>query len=129
MRKKIGRPTKLNPATEKRLLEALRDGATYKAACAHAGIDYKTFRSWILRGEEKKSGKFRRFLEAVEKAEHEAEMKCIKAWVSKIDEDWRAAKEFLERRFPEEWGKSVAITQEAPFRIILEEDAPDSEEV
>jgi len=123
MRKKIGRPTKLNPTIEKRILEALRDGATYRSACAYAGIDYKTFRSWMLKGEGKRSGKFRRFWEAVQKAEHEAEMKCIKAWVSKIDEDWRAAKEFLERRFPEEWGRAVSITQESPFRVIIEDDS------
>jgi hypothetical protein len=123
---KTGRPSKLTPETTERLLQALRIGSSYEAACAYAGIDYSTFRKWMQKGERAKSGRFFEFFKLVKRAELEAELLCVRSWIKQIPEDWRAAKEFLERRFPERWGRSVKVEQDSPFRVILEDDTPDS---
>lgn len=47
-----GRPGKLTPEVQEKILEAIRDGNYYEAACAYAGITYRTFRYWMERGEE-----------------------------------------------------------------------------
>lgn len=117
-----GRPTKFAPKVVKKLLKALRNGATYTAACSYAGISYYTFNKWLKKGEQAKRGKFRRFFEEVQEAEHEAELKCIQAWMSQIPNDWRAAKDFLERRFPDRWGKrdTTTIEHKEPLKVIIE---------
>ena len=47
--------SKFSKVTIKRIVEAIRSGATIKAACEYGGISYKTHRSWIVRGELEKS--------------------------------------------------------------------------
>ncbi len=126
MGEKRGRPTKLTEKTIERLTQALRIGATRESACAYAGIDYSTFCKWMKKGESARSGRFFDFFQAVRRAELEAELACIRAWTAKIPDDWRAAKEFLERRFPERWGRSISISQDSPLRIVIEDDLPDA---
>ena len=43
------------------------------------------------------------FLEAVAQAEAEAEVRMIAQWQAHIPRDWRAARDFLARRYPERW--------------------------
>lgn len=105
MRNKGGRPSKLTEEVKNRLLDALRMGNYYEAACAYAGVSYSTLRGWIVKGEKAKSGKYLKFLEAVRQAEAEAEARIVLQWQKAMPEDWRAAQAFLERRYPERWGK------------------------
>lgn len=105
MRNKGGRPSKLTEEVKNRLLDALRMGNYYDAACAYAGIHYYTFRLWMAKGEKAKSGEFFEFFEAVKEAENEAEARTVLLWQKAIPKDWRAAQGFLERRYPERWGK------------------------
>lgn len=100
-----GRPFKLNKDIQRKLVEAIGEGNYYDAACQLAGIDYSTFRKWILRGQEEEKGAFRDFYVAIKKAEAEAENKIIKLWIKQIPEDWRAAATFLERRYPDRWAR------------------------
>ena len=37
----MARPTKLTPEVEERLVHAISVGATYKDACAYAGISFR----------------------------------------------------------------------------------------
>jgi len=105
MAKKRGRKDKLTPEVQQKLIEAIKEGNYYEAACAYAGISYQTFLNWLERGKREKSGKFFEFFEAVTRAEAEAERKIVKMWIEAIPEDWRAARDFLERRYPDRWGK------------------------
>lgn len=110
----MARPSKIND-TElvERFLEAIRDGNYYEAACNYAGIDYKTFRNWMNRGEaaaeldkKPKSEKpFFQFFQEVKKAEAEAEALIVSMWRRQIPQDWKAAATFLERRYPDRWGR------------------------
>lgn len=108
------RPSKIHDeATRKRLLDAIRAGNYYEAACGYANIDYKTFRTWILRGEEAEKNKdeaeteapYRQFLHDLKKAEGEAETRIVALWQTQIPSDWKAAATFLERRYPKRWGR------------------------
>ncbi len=101
----MARPSKLTPEITKRLTEAIRAGNYYEAACAYAGIHYSTFRKWMQKGETAKSGKFREFFEAVTRAEYEAEVRMVALWQKHMPEDYRAIRDFLERRYPDRWGR------------------------
>ena len=109
MRNKGGRPSKLTEEVKNKLLDALKMGNYYDAACAYAGIHYYTFRLWMAKGEKAKSGEFFEFFEAVKEAENEAEARTVLLWQKAIPKDWRAAQAFLERRYPERWGKKDIV--------------------
>jgi hypothetical protein len=100
----IGRPTKLTPAVQQRLVQAVADGNYREAACAYAGIGWSTFSRWMQRGEAARSGPFRELWEAIQEAEAEAEFRVVGQWQQQIPENWQAARDFLARRYPERWG-------------------------
>ena len=108
----MGRPSKLTPDVQERICQAIRAGNYYEAACAYAGIDYSTFRRWIIKGEKAKSGKYHDFCEAIKKAEHEAEVRMVAQWQKHMPENWQAIATFLERRFPDRWGRRMDVRQD-----------------
>lgn len=57
----MARPTKLTPEIQKKIVAAISSGNYYEAACQYAGVDYATFRRWLIKGEEAKSGKYCEF--------------------------------------------------------------------
>lgn len=109
----MGRKSKLTEATQQELYNAIAGGNTHETACALAGIATSTFYEWLTKGEEAKSGKFAHFHDVIKKAEALAEAKRIeiirKAGEGKGDyagkADWKAAAWYLERRYPEKWGR------------------------
>ena len=103
-----GRTDKLTPARQQALVERIKAGAPYETATKSIGIGYTTFRRWMLRGEAAESGRFRDFYEAITQAEHECEVRMIAQWQGQMPKDWRAIRDFLERRFPDRWGKRVS---------------------
>ena len=102
----------MTPEVIKRLTEAIRAGNYYEAACGYAGIHYSTFRKWMQKGETAKSGKYREFFEAVTRAEYEAEVRMVAQWQKHMPEDYRAIRDFLERRYPERWGRRLDVKQD-----------------
>ena len=58
----------------------------------------------MQKGETAKSGKFREFFEAVTRAEYEVEVRMVALWQKHMPEDYRAIRDFLERRYPDRWG-------------------------
>lgn len=101
-----GRPSKLTPERQQKLVQAIAAGNYYETACRYAGIDYSNFRHWLEKGEQQASGIYHDFREAITRAEIEAEMRAVVAWQRAFPDDWRAAKEFLEHRHRETWGKA-----------------------
>lgn len=102
-----GRPSKLTPDVQERLLNAIRAGVTYEVACSHAGIAYSTLRNWIVAAEQGADDPAKlELLDALKKAEADAEVTCI----ARIREaatggQWQAAAWLLERRHPERWAR------------------------
>ncbi|MFY9134057.1 MAG: hypothetical protein WBL79_02815 [Bacillota bacterium] len=95
-----------------RLVQAIEAGNYYEAACGYAGITYTTFRNWMIKGENAKSGTYREFFEAITRAETVAEVRMVAQWQQHMPEDYRAIRDFLERRFPERWGRKDKVQQE-----------------
>ena len=92
------RPTHYTPETVKRIMEALAAGASYKMAAAYGGISYETFRTW--------RAEFPAFSAAIEKAEAEAVVGRLEVIDdAAVDGNWQAAAWWLERKYPDEWGR------------------------
>lgn len=109
---KIGRPSKLTPAVKQRLLDAIRAGNYFEAACVYAGIGETTFYRWMEKGEKANSGEFREFWESVKRAEAEAEARIVALWQQEIPGNWQAARDFLARRYPERWASREKVHTE-----------------
>lgn len=106
-----GRPSKLTEETTKKLVEAIESGNYMKAACAYAGIDYTTFRLWMKKGEKAKSGRYFNFFHTIKRAEQIAEVKMIEQWQRHMPENWQAIATFMERRYPDRWGRNMRVNQ------------------
>ena len=104
---RVGRPSKFTPETKKKLLDAVRMGNYRVPSCSYAGILVSTFYTWLDKGKKQKKGEFVEFLEAVTRAE--AKLRMIAQWQAQIPRDWRAARDFLARRFPERWGPKARV--------------------
>lgn len=102
---KGGRPSKLTPRVQEKIITAIRAGNYAQVAAVYAGIGESTFYRWMDQGERAKAGRYRRFWQAVKEAEGEAEVRAVAIIQRKMPEDWRAAMSYLERQHPKRWGR------------------------
>jgi len=91
---------KLTPEVQKRICDAVAIGATYDLAAKYGGVSYESLR--LLR---EKSPAFAAALQ-------EAEGRGAIGWLAKIERaanegTWQAAAWKLERRYPQEYGRTV----------------------
>lgn len=129
----MGRPSRLTPEVQERVLTALRLGAPLAAAAGAAGISDRTLRRWMAEGraaaESPPSGREpaalrrkRGFFEEVSRAQDEAHVRYA-AMLAKAakDGDFRAVSFALERRWPEHWGRRERLehhaTEAPPFDL------------
>ena len=134
-----GRPSKLKTARPK-ILRAIGDAITIRAACRMSGIDDSTFRKWRIQGiKDRDAGKkteLAAFVDAIEEAEARAEAKLVRAVQRK------QPLEILKRRFPKEWGDKKLVALEggdpenpirtegpSPVTLNLTIEDPDDEEL
>lgn len=123
----MGRPTKLTQEVQKRIVTAIKQGATYELAAQYGGIAYNTFNEWMKQGQADSEGAFLEFYEAIKKAEGDA----VIGWLRKIeaaakDGNWQAAAWKLERRYPKDYGKQVheytgADGNELVIKVVYED--------
>lgn len=100
-----GRGDTFNDVAERRILDALRDGATMALAARAAGISPRTLRRWRDRHEG--------FNRKVQRAKAEAGADALDTINAAADEgDWRAAAWMLEKRFPDQYGEASDLPQE-----------------
>lgn len=101
-----GRPRAvMTPEKELEILTAIRLGLRPATAANANGVRAQTLHSHTTRHPE--------FAEKVEQAVATCERRALIAVVEKFDTDLRAATWFLERRFPDVWGKRDAPPIEA----------------
>jgi hypothetical protein len=104
----MGRPTKLTPEVQDKIVAAIRAGNYQETAASYAGISEKTFYEWMNRGlsDDPSESHFGEFREAVEKAKAAAEVRDV-ILIDKAAQDgsWQAAAWKLERKFPNKWGR------------------------
>jgi len=96
---------KLSPEVENKILEVLREGNFREVAARAAGITGRTLKRWMAAGKDEPEGPFGAFHRAVLEAEKDAEEKAVRTIRAAGEKDWRALAFFLERRFPERWGR------------------------
>jgi hypothetical protein len=94
-----------------RIVDAIAKGNTYEATAAAGRISERTFHERMGRAEKDavdglKDSPFVAFAERVEAANLQAERTITELWVSLIPTDWRAARDFLEPRFPARWRRA-----------------------
>lgn len=102
-----GRPTRLaEPETLQLLLAALTDGLSRENAAREAGIAPKTFFNWMKQADAGNEPAMA-FLQAVEKAEASVERRCTRNVLkaSESPQFWAAGMTYLERRWPDRWGR------------------------
>ena len=116
-----GRPSKLNSEVQDRIVAAIRAGNYPKTAADYAGITERTFYRWLQRGQDEDSGIYHEFAQAVQRAESEAEVCAVAILQRHMADNWRAAVTFLERKFPERWGRRARIEVEIDPRKALAE--------
>lgn len=118
----MGRPTKLTPEVQKRIVDAIAAGNYYETAAAYGGVSYDAFNEWMTKGASG-AGPYRQFRQAVEAAAAQAEVSVVAQWKKAVPESWQAGRDFLARRYPDRWGAKdrVAIGGDpdnpAPIRV------------
>ena len=133
-----GRPTKLTPECQAKIVDIISKGNYLITACQIAGIDKATYLRWIERGEQESNnggGFYCDFCLAIKKAESEAEAERLsriteagvggklyktitytrKDGTEVVEEvltqpQWLADMTTLERRHPERWGRKDRST-------------------
>jgi len=115
-----GRVTLLTPERQETILEALKTGCYVETACLYAGVATPTVYNWFDRGRRERERLalsehgttlateviYLDFLEAVEKARAEAELRAV-AQIQKAASlgTWQASAWYLERSSPKRWGR------------------------
>ena len=106
----MGRPTKLTPALQQKICEAVRAGNYLQTAAAFAGVHKTTLHRWLRFGAEEQRGQYHEFAQAVEKAQADSEARDVALIAKAAGEGvWQAAAWRLERKFPDRWGRRDRI--------------------
>ncbi|HKE79025.1 MAG TPA: hypothetical protein VKB54_06940 [Solirubrobacteraceae bacterium] len=106
-RKRVGRPTALTPELAERLVELLRAGSHPDVACKVVGIGRRTYYRWLARGQSNRARDrpYADLRDRIGQARAEAEARAVAQIARAGADDWRAAAWFLERGFPDRWGR------------------------
>lgn len=104
-----GRQTKLTPELIEEAYELLKEGHYARTVLQYMGIGESTWYRWLSDGEQEEDGIYREFWEAVKKAETEAEIRNVKLIQEAAKTDWKAGMTYLERKFPERWGRRERV--------------------
>jgi hypothetical protein len=104
-----------------KLCQALMAGNFRSVACEWAGISFRAMRDWMQRGKQQKKGKFRDFRRRVLEAEKQAEIRVVGLVMKAAAEDPKHGQWWLERKFPERWGrKDVRVVGDSKRPIQIE---------
>lgn len=119
-----GRKSKLTPEIKDEFVRLISSGVYMRQACEFIGVAEQTVYNWMARGSNellrlennpkskvsKKEEPFVEFFQAVKKADTQAEIRAVTYWQAAIKDDWRAAREFLARRYPDRWSPRLELT-------------------
>lgn len=121
----MGRPTKLTPEVQAKIVQAIRSGNYAEVAAKYAGVSRATFYAWLERGERETEGPYLDFLDAIKAAESAAEVEAVAQVRLASRESWQAGMTWLERKFPDRWGRHdrYEITHKQPdVRTLTDEE-------
>jgi len=98
----------LDEARIKKICNYVREGVTYEVAARLAGVHPATFHRWKTRGMQAKRGIYRKFWEALQEADAQAEVKLLR----EVRKEKGGPKWIMERRWPERWGQKIEMRNE-----------------
>ena len=104
----MARPEKITYDLIEAICENVALGFSYDQAALNNGISASKFFRWMVKGKEPAAEKiYVDFVKAIEEASDfsEAEALQLVRSAAKVDRNWKASAWFLERRFPEKYGK------------------------
>lgn len=104
-----GRKTKLTKELIKEAEKLLRAGNYAVTVCEYLGIHESTWYKWLQEGATANQGLKRELFESVKKAESTAEIRNVNIIQKAAEDDWRAAMTYLERKFPDRWGRKERV--------------------
>jgi hypothetical protein len=100
-----GRPGKLTPEVQKKLVDATRAGCYRRVACGYAGVTLRTVERWTRKGKRARQGPYRDFYESMRKAEADCEVSTVASWMKTMPAHPGEFRHFLSRRFPQRWSE------------------------
>lgn len=114
----MARPIKLNKEIIKKIVDAIKAGNYLETASAYAGVSKVTLYNWLKRGARaKRNSIYKEFLNAVEKAQAEAEVRDVLIIAKAAEKNWQASAWRLERKYPQRWGRREAINLEGELSV------------
>jgi hypothetical protein len=111
--KHIGRPRSLTPEKKQQVLAFLAGGGSRRKAAAYVGISLTTIADEAKRDEQ--------FSDDLSRAEASSYFRHLQNVSKAGEKDWRASAFLLERKWPEEFGKTQTVNvaaQEPPMPIV-----------
>ena len=98
-----GRKSKLTPELIAKISTETENGSYQKVAARKCGVGESTFYAWMENAEGGVGEQFQELMEAVKNASAVAESRAILTILA--DDSWQSKAWYLERRFPECWGR------------------------
>jgi transposase len=98
-----GRKSKYTPENVKTIVNAIEQGVPYRHAAAMVGVDEDTLLNWRKRHSD--------FAESIKAAEGRAVAGRLARIRQAEPDHWQAAAWWLERKYPQEFGKTVQEQQ------------------
>jgi len=103
-KRRRGRPPKLTPEVQQKIVETLTLGNYRSTAARAAGVSYSAFQEWMRKGEKARKGAHRDFFNAVRAIETQTEVIVVGDLLLKAKKDPKLAKWWLAHRHPKRWG-------------------------
>lgn len=105
----MGRPTKLTPEVQEKIVSLVRAGNYPEVAAQAAGVGRSTYYDW-MRWADEKGKPYSDFSEAVKEAQAAAESHAVTIIrKAAMDGSWQAAAWFLERSKAERWRRKENV--------------------
>lgn len=101
----MGRQTKLTFELINQAKKLISAGNHTKTVCEYLGIGESTWYRWLDKGREHKGDLCEQLLKAVKSADATAEMRAVTGIMAAGKNNWQALAWFLERKYPDRWGK------------------------
>ncbi|MDI6617883.1 MAG: IS630 transposase-related protein [Clostridiales bacterium] len=99
------RRPKLNSDIVEKVYKYVAAGNYIETVCQYLNISKQTYYNWLKKGEKAHSGLYFDFVDAIKRAEAEAEMRNVTLIQKAGSTTWQAAAWYLERKHPDKWGK------------------------
>lgn len=101
---RVGRPTKLTPEPQERVVRLVRVGVAPYAAARACGVKHRTWYDWLRRARAGEK-RYAPLADALAGAHARLQAALTVQVRAAAVENWRAAAWLLERRWPEDWGR------------------------